>query len=168
MPVGKLGLRLELTRKDRQSNYLTARSDMRTETMRAEDVIRKFNQLCQVAMLATVDGDRPRVRPMAALAIDGNELWMAADAHSGKLAQLARNPHVELCYMDAERRHLRLQGTAEEVNDDTMKQKLWDENPMLHQYFRSPDSPDYRLIKIVVTEALLMDTNDRSYQRLSI
>ena len=139
---------------------------MLKQALQAEEVIRKFHERCDVAMLATVEGDRPRLRPMAPLSIDGNVIWMAAYAQSEKMSQLAHNPHVELCYIDDEGRHLRLSGVAELVDDATLKEQLWQEHPILKEDFSSSRSPEYRLIKVTVQEAMLMETKQEGYQPL--
>ena len=138
------------------------------ETLLAQDVIRQFQERCEVAMLATVEDNKPRIRPMEPLMIDGNVLWMAAGAKSSKMTQIATNPHVELCYMDDEGRHLRLAGAAQLVDDPANKEQLWQEHPILKEYFSSSRSPDYRLIKVVLNEALLMEEKDENYQTLQM
>jgi general stress protein 26 len=141
---------------------------MLKQTMQAEEVIRRFQEQCDVAMLATVEGDKPRIRPMAPLSVEGNVIWMAAFANSEKMAQMAHNPHVELCYIDDQRRHLRVSGTAEAVDDAALKDKMWEIHPSLREYFRSPRSPQYRLIKVTVTKAMVMENVEEGYRQLQV
>ena len=136
--------------------------------MRAEETIRGFIEASTVAYLATVDNGRPRVRPMAVLAFEGDALHMIAYASSHKLLELSDNPNAELCFMDKEMNHLRLAGTIELTHDSAMKRRLWQENPYIHEYFRSPADPDMALLKMTVTDALLMDNESREYQHLEV
>jgi general stress protein 26 len=49
-----------------------------------------------------------------------------------------------------------------------MKERMWREHPILHEYFSSCDCPDYRLIKITVAQAMLMDNPQTGYQKLPV
>lgn len=135
--------------------------------MNAHDLIEDYARRCKVAFMATCEGERPRIRPMATLAVEGNDIYMAAYAASPKMRQLARDPHVELCFMDERFRHLRVQGTFEMVDDPTLKRRMWEQNQAMKEYFDSPDDPEYVLFKIRVQEALLMEER-QSYQKLDV
>lgn len=135
--------------------------------MKAHDLIQDYSRRCKVAFMATCEGERPRIRPMAILAVEGNEVYMAAYAASPKMRQLARDPHVELCFMDEQYHHLRVQGTYEMVDDPDLKRRMWEQNPSMKEYFESADDPEYVLFKIKVEEALLMEER-QSYHKLDI
>lgn len=135
--------------------------------MKAYELIQDYGRRCKVAFMATCEGDRPRIRPMATLAVEGNDVYMAAYAASPKMRQLARDPHVELCFMDDQYRHLRVQGVYEMVDDPAMKHRMWEQNESMKEYFDSPDDPEYVLFKVNVQEAMLMEERE-SYQKLEV
>src|SRR5881398_3008935 len=67
--------------------------------------------------LATIDGDQPRVRPVSPVKTDGFTIYVANLRLYHKTAEIAANPKVELCYMDAGHNQVRLTGLAEIVVD---------------------------------------------------
>jgi general stress protein 26 len=91
--------------------------------------------------LATIDGDRPRVRPVSPVRTDGFTVYVANLKSYHKTAEIAANPHVELCYLSADHDQVRISGVAEVVNDRVMLQEIWDANPLLRNYLGSIDNP---------------------------
>ncbi len=118
------------------------------------------------ADLATCEGSQPRVRPVSIAAVEGAELYVASFAHWGKVAEVAANPRVELSYMDAAKRHLRLTGKAALVEDEAEKRRLWEAFPMMQGYFAQPDDPGYALLRITVERARVKDTWELEYREV--
>ena len=48
--------------------------------------------------LATVEGDQPRLRPIAPVKTDGFTIYIANLRSYGKTAEIESNPRVEICY----------------------------------------------------------------------
>ncbi|MHC4983506.1 MAG: pyridoxamine 5'-phosphate oxidase family protein [Planctomycetota bacterium] len=136
--------------------------------MRAADAMKDFHEAAKIAFLATCDGDLPRVRPMSPVAVEGNVIWVASGASSEKMAQIAANPNVELCYMKADHSHLRIRGKAEVCDDPDVKQRIWEAYPLLKDYFKSPDDPEFALLKITAGEVLTMPSMSYKYERLEL
>jgi general stress protein 26 len=137
--------------------------------MNIAEAIRKFQESCnRIAFLATCDGRHPRLRPMSPVAVEGNVIWMAAVSDSPKMAQITANPNVEVCYMDPEHKHLRLSGKAEICRDEPTKRRMWEGYPLMQKYFPLPEDPKYGLLRITVTEAVIMESLSLSYQTLSV
>jgi uncharacterized pyridoxamine 5'-phosphate oxidase family protein len=130
------------------------------------EAIREFHEAAKIAFLATCEGDRPRVRPMSPVLVEGDVVWMAAGASSDKMSQIAADPHAELCYMKADHSHLRLRGTIEVCDDPSEKKRMWDAYPMLREHFSSADDPEYTLLKLTVSEGKRMPSMSYSYERL--
>jgi general stress protein 26 len=99
-------------------------------------------------LLATVDGDQPRVRPMSPVRIDGFVVYLANLRHYHKTGELAANPRLELCYMDPEHNQVRITGVAELLTDRVLLQEIWDNNPLLRQYLGSLDNPDLIVYRV--------------------
>ena len=99
--------------------------------------------------LASIDGDQPRLRPVSPVRTDGFTIYVANLKAYHKTVELAANPKVELCYMDAGHNQVRLTGTAEVVTDRKLLQEIWDANPLLRQYLGSIDNPDLIVYRMV-------------------
>ncbi len=100
-------------------------------------------------VLATVDGDQPRLRPVSPVRTDHFTVYVANLRSYQKTGEIAANPKVELCYMDEGHNQVRLTGRAEIVTDRAVRQQIWDTNPLLRQYLGSLDNP--QLIVYVIT-----------------
>ena len=85
-------------------------------------------------MLATIEGDQPRLRPVSPVRTDEFTVYVANLKNYGKTSQIAANPNVELCYMDAEHNQVRITGRAEVVDDRDLLQEIWDQNRLLQHY----------------------------------
>jgi general stress protein 26 len=106
--------------------------------------------------LATVDGDRPRVRPVSPVRSDGFTVYVANLRSYHKTVEIAANPHVELCYLDDRHDQVRITGVAEVVTDRVLLQEIWDANPLLRQYLGTIDNPDLILYRVKPTGVRFM------------
>jgi len=82
---------------------------------------------CQVVFLATVDGDRPKVRPVT-LMRNGKDLFTVSGLKSAKIRQIIENPNVEFAFslQDIGFNSIRVECTAEIVNDKKIKAEVYD------------------------------------------
>ncbi|MBS1825199.1 MAG: pyridoxamine 5'-phosphate oxidase family protein [Acidobacteria bacterium] len=99
-------------------------------------------------MLATVDGDQPRVRPVSPVHSDGFTIYIASLRSSNKTAEIGPSAKVELCYLTGDHDQLRITGTARTVDDMAVKQRIWDTNPLLRAYLKSVDNPEFILYRV--------------------
>ncbi len=93
-------------------------------------------------MLATCEGDQARVRPVSPVRTDGFTVYVANLRRYGKTVQLAANPKAELCYTDDDHHQVRITAVASIVTDPLLLQEIWDSNPLLRAYLRTPDNPE--------------------------
>ena len=100
-------------------------------------------------VLATIDGERPRVRPVSPVKTDGFTVYVANLRSYHKTQEIAANPNVELCYMDDRHDQVRIAGVAEIVTEQSMLQEIWDDNPLLRQYLGSIDNPALIVYRIL-------------------
>lgn len=99
--------------------------------------------------VATIDGDQPRVRPlMPYFDEDYNEFFIAVRPESRAKLQIAENAKVEICFVDRTMSFCRVTGKANVSNDLDKKQSIWDNSPMMKQFFAGPE--DETLILVVV------------------
>ena len=99
--------------------------------------------------LATLDGNQPRVRPVSPVKIDGFAVYVANLRSYHKTAEIAANPRVELCYLDAGHNQVRITGVAEVLSDRVELEAIWLANPLLRQYLGSIDNPELIVYRIV-------------------
>ncbi len=105
-------------------------------------------QSARFPFLATVDGNQPRLRPVCSCSSDGFTIYIANLRRYGKTAEIAANPRIELCYLDANHNQVRITGIAEVVTDQALLQSIWDTNALLRQYIGTPDNPELILYRI--------------------
>lgn len=93
-------------------------------------------------MLATVDDEQPRLRPVSPVRVDGFTAYVANLRSYHKTQEIRANPRVELCYLDDEHDQVRITARAEEVEDRKLLEEIWEDANLLRQYFDSVDHPD--------------------------
>ena len=99
-------------------------------------------------VLASVDGDQPRVRPVSPVRNDGFTIYVANIRQYHKTVEIAANPKVELCYMDDQHNQVRITGMAEVVTERPLLEEIWQANPLLRQYMGTIDNPEYMVYRI--------------------
>jgi general stress protein 26 len=107
-------------------------------------------------LLATLDGDQPRLRPISPLRIDGFTIYVGNLRRYHKTAEIAANPKVEICFMDEHHNQVRLTGTAEVVTDRPTLQEIWDASVLLRQFLGTIDNPEFILYRIRPTRVRYM------------
>jgi len=100
-------------------------------------------------MLATIDDNQPRVRPVSPVRTDGFTVYVANLKSYGKTADIAKNPNVELCYLDEDHNQVRITGQAVVVNDRAILEEIWNANRLLQHYLGSIDNPELIVYKVV-------------------
>lgn len=99
-------------------------------------------------MLGTVDGTRPRLRPVSPVLVRGFTVFVASLRSSHKTRELEQNPAVELCYLDEGHDQVRIEGTAQIVRDPVLRGEIWRRNPLLRSFLGSIDNPEFMLYRI--------------------
>ena len=100
-------------------------------------------------MLATVDGDQPRLRPVSPVRTEGFTIYVANLRQYGKTAEIAANPKVELSYCDVGHDQVRITGTAQVLTDRALLEEIWAGNALLRAYLGSIDNPQLIIYRIV-------------------
>jgi general stress protein 26 len=98
--------------------------------------------------LATIDGAQPRLRPVSPVKTEGFTVYVANLRSYHKTAEIAANPKVELCYVDAGHNQVRITGVAEVVTERAVLEEIWAGNPLLRQYLGSLDNPELIVYRI--------------------
>ncbi len=98
--------------------------------------------------MATSEGNQPRVRPMMPHLADDGTLLLAVLGQARTIKQIKENPRVEICYIDRKMCYCRVTGTAKVSEDPSKKETVWNNIPMLRQYFGSPSDQNFILLEI--------------------
>jgi general stress protein 26 len=107
-------------------------------------------------MLASMDGDQPRVRPVSPVRTTDFTAYIASFRSSHKTGEIAENVKVELCYMSEKHDQVRITGVAEQVGEPDTIQEIWNENPLLRSYLGSVDNPEFVLYRVVPVQVRFM------------
>ena len=107
-------------------------------------------------VLATIDGDQPRLRPVSPVKTDGFTVFVANLRLYHKTVEISANPKVELCYVDDGHNQVRLAGIAEVLDDQALLEEIWHTNPLLRQYLGSIDNPQLIVYRIRPTQVRYM------------
>jgi uncharacterized pyridoxamine 5'-phosphate oxidase family protein len=98
----------------------------------------EFLKKCETYYLATVDGDKPRVRPFGTVDIFEDKLYIQTAKAKSVSKQIRANPHVEICAM-TEGKWIRIEAVA--VDDDRLeaKQHMLEAYPSLKSMYAADD-----------------------------
>ncbi|MCW5556877.1 MAG: pyridoxamine 5'-phosphate oxidase family protein [Verrucomicrobiae bacterium] len=99
-------------------------------------------------LLATQDGNQPRLRPVSPVRVEGFTVHVANLRVYHKTIELAANPRCELCYVNERHDQVRLTGVAEIERDTALLREIWESNPLLRAYLGTPDNPDLIVYRI--------------------
>lgn len=100
-------------------------------------------------MLATVDDDQPRLRPVSPVRVEGFTVFVANLRSYHKTKEIQANPRVELCYLDDDHDQVRISARAEVVEDRALLEEIWEDASLLRQYFDSVHHPDLIIYRMV-------------------
>lgn len=98
----------------------------------------EFLKQCGTFYIATIDKDKPRVRPFGVVNIFENKLYIQTGKVKNVSRQIQINPNVEICGF-TNGKWIRVEGKL--VRDDRLeaKQSMLDANPMLKNMYKAED-----------------------------
>ena len=99
-------------------------------------------------MLATMDEDQPRLRPVSPVRNDGFTVYIANLRSYSKTREIAANAKVELCYLADNHDQVRITGIASILTDRGLLESIWNANPLLRSYLGSIDNPEFILYRV--------------------
>ena len=119
-------------------------------------------------LLATAEDNQPRVRPMMPYLTDDNQLLLALLRRSRTIQHVKTNPKVELCFVDRKMWYCRISGTATISDDMVKKEILWNNIPMLKQYFGGIEDSNFVLALIDINEVEAMTPHQNKPEMINI
>ncbi|OLS32656.1 MAG: hypothetical protein HeimAB125_06610 [Candidatus Heimdallarchaeota archaeon AB_125] len=117
--------------------------------MKIEDVIDYFKTQ-PLMYLATIDGDKPKVRPMT-LIYHKDTCWFVSIAGRKKIKELEANSFVEFAINPQDREDMStIRGTGKTIliDDAEIRQDLANAIPWFDGYWESAEDPRFYLYKI--------------------
>lgn len=118
--------------------------------------------------LATIEGNVPHVRPMMPYLTEEGELLLALLGRSRTIPQIKANPNIEVCFVDRKMWYCRVSGTAVMTNDLEKKKLVFENVPMLRQYFAGAEDPGYHLAVITIKAVEAMTPHGRAPEQIAI
>ena len=125
----------------------------------------QFAKKCGTTFIATIDGNRPRVRPLALQFADESGFYFQTEPVKSFYKQILANKYVELCFYSTEGgglgKVMRISGEIEFVDDLELKGKLLEERPFLKSLgIHKPDDPLFVLFRVKKGEAFFWTMAD--------
>ena len=89
--------------------------------------------------IATVDGEKPKVRPFGAVNVFEDKLYIVTNNTKPTFRQIKANPNIEICGVNAQGQWLRI--AAKAVVDERVEAKkaMLDANPGLRNMYNEND-----------------------------
>ena len=113
-----------------------------------------FLQECKTFYLATVDGEKPRVRPFGLVIEHEGKLWFGTANTKVVYRQLKANPHVEISATTPSMEWIRLSGQAIFESNADVKRKAFELLPMLSHIYQGPDDPVFEVFYLADVEVV--------------
>ncbi len=90
--------------------------------------------------IATLDGDRPKVRPFGFVMEHEGKLWFCTSNQKQIYRQLQENPYFELSTVSPERVWIRVRGKAVFKSTPALKEKALEAAPLLKKIYSVDDT----------------------------
>ena len=100
--------------------------------------VREFLKKAGVYYLATVDVDKPKVRPFGTAEIYENKLYIETSKQKNVSKQIEKNPYVEICaFYDG--KWIRVSGKL--IRDERLETKkaIFEQDPILKSTYKADD-----------------------------
>lgn len=130
----------------------------------AREVIRE----ARFPLLATADGDQPRVRPMTLAWEDGFTTFFVSLKRFHKTVELAANPRVEVCFLNERHDQVRVSGVAQRVTEPELLRRAWENDPLLPRYLGTPDNPEFQVWRVVPNRVRYMKEWSLEYEEVPL
>jgi pyridoxamine 5'-phosphate oxidase len=114
-----------------------------------KDEILAFLRTNPLCFMATVDGNRPRVRAFDTYRADENGIIYYTHKQKDVYKQIAKNPEVEVCYHDANKSTtIRVSGRMETVEDLELKKEIMETLPFLKEVYEKDNYADMAVCRL--------------------
>ena len=122
--------------------------------------ILKFLTDAKVFYIATVDGDKPRVRPFAFSMEHDGKIYFCTSNQKDVYKQLVANPYFEASTMSENGQWIRLQGKAVFDPSIDAKAKAFEVMPSFSKLYKTPENPIFEVFYIEEAKATIYSFSD--------
>ncbi len=123
-------------------------SPKQIDTSEAVRLAKKLVAENKFPMLATIDSDQPRLRPVSPVRTESFTIHVGNLRSYHKTREIANNPKVELCYLDSDHNQVRITGIAHIETNRSVLEEIWNKNRLLQHYLGTIDNPDLIVYRI--------------------
>lgn len=111
----------------------------------------EFLKECGVFYVLTMNGDYPAGRPFGAVMEVGDDLYLSTNDFNQAHRQMRENSHIQIIAKKSQGREwIRITGLASECNDPALKQKMYEETPILKKHHESSEAEHFLMFKVTV------------------
>lgn len=127
----------------------------------------EFLQENHIFYFATVDGDKPKVRPFGFCMVFEGKLYFGMGTHKQSYAQLRENPNVEVCACGQAGSFIRISGKAVFDERPEAQEKMFETTPMLKNMYNEETGRVHALVYLENGVSEFFDMKG-SYERLEL
>jgi uncharacterized pyridoxamine 5'-phosphate oxidase family protein len=96
--------------------------------------------------LATIGLDgKPKVRPFQFMFEEDGKLWFCTSNQKEIYKELKKQAYIELCAAGEKMSWLRLKGKVIFCNDIKIKERVFEESPLVKGIYKAPDNPAFEV-----------------------
>ena len=111
----------------------------------------EFLKECGSFFVLTINGDYPAGRPFGAVMEVGEDLYLSTNDLNQAHRQLRANGHVQIIAKRPDSMEwIRITGIATECTDKALKQKMYEETPILQKHHASAEAEHFLMFKVTV------------------
>lgn len=116
-----------------------------------------FIKEAHVFYFASVEGNKPRVRPFGFTMELNDRLYFGMGTHKASYRQVKENPNVEICAYDGKGAILRIRGIAVFDESKEAGDKLYETSPMLKNIYNEQSGLVHATLYLAEGEAEFSD-----------
>jgi len=142
-----------------EKHIITIDQNYKGEKIFMSEVV-EFLSAVKTFYIATVDSDKPRVRPFGIAVEYEGKIYFVTNNQKAVYRQLKANPNFEVSATDKDGRWIRLAGKAVFEDNIEVKKKAFEISPNLANIYKTPDNPIFEVFYVAEGEAVLYSFND--------
>lgn len=111
--------------------------------------------------IATVDGNKPKVRPFGFIMEHEGKIYFSTTNQNKLFNQLASNPYCEICTVSSDGKWIRLSGKAVFDPRIEVKAKVFEVMPELKNMYKSADNLNFEAFYLDEAEATIYSFSEQ-------
>lgn len=130
--------------------------------------IEYFIKKTKIASVATVDNEKPKVRPMDVSVVHGDIILASTFSGSRKLSEMSSNKWIELAWVSRDMsEQLRISGTVRIETDNAIRKTFLLENKSADSMFKDEFDENFILLSIKPSRVEFMGNNSSFYEEIT-